>query len=302
MGIKLKKLKDQVIVITGASSGIGLATAKAAARQGAAVVLAARSKETLDRIVADIVSEGGRAVAVECDVSDRQQVDLVAATALQQFGRIDTWVNVAGLGLYGRLDEVTEQDSRRLFDINFWGVVNGSLAALPFLKRQGGCLINVGSELSEAYTPLLGMYTASKHAVKGFTDCLRVEVEQVDGAPVSVTLIQPTAVDTPFPRNARNYLDSEAKLPDSRIEPEQVAEAILSAAVKPARAKRVGFGAKLNAAAAKLVPAIADRMSARNVEELHTDERPRNPQGALYQPCEISGVAGQTHGAAAAAP
>src|SRR6185503_9039288 len=98
------------------------------------------------------------------------------------------WVNNAGQGLYGRLDEVSEADSRRLFDVNFWGVVNGSLAALPYLKRNGGALINVGSEVSDAYVPLLGMYVATKHAVKGFTDSLRIEIEQVDQAPVSVTL------------------------------------------------------------------------------------------------------------------
>src|SRR4029078_6221271 len=115
---------------------------------------------------------------------------------------------------YGRLDVVEDQDSRRLFEINFWGVVNGSLVALPYLKRHGGALINVGSEVSEAAIPLQGMYAASKHAVKGFTDALRVEIEEVDKAPVSITLIQPTAVETAFPRHARNYLDKEPKLPD----------------------------------------------------------------------------------------
>src|SRR5581483_10918741 len=131
--------------------------------------------------------------------------------------------------LYGRLDEVSEEDSRRLFDINFWGVVNGSLAALPHLKTQGGALINLGSEVSDAYVPLLGMYTATKHAVKGFTDSLRVEIEEVDKAPISITLIQPTAVDTPFPQHARNYMDREPKLPSPKIAPEDVANAILDA-------------------------------------------------------------------------
>src|SRR5690606_20442878 len=135
----------------------------------------------------------------------RAQLESVARAAIQRFGRIDTWVNDAGVSIYGRLDEVSEEDGRRLFDVNFWGVVNGSLVALPRLRENGGALINVGSEVSEAVVSLQGMYSASKHAVKGFTDALRVEVEEIDGAPISITLIQPTAVDTPFPQHARNY-------------------------------------------------------------------------------------------------
>ena len=199
MAVSLKPLDQQVIVITGASSGIGLATAEAAAKQGAKLVLAARSEQTLHEIVQRINSNGGDAICVTADVSDRQQVQRIAEAAVQRFGRIDTWVNDAGLSIYGRLDETQEDDARRLFDINFWGVVNGSLAALPYLKRQGGALINVGSEVSDAVVPLQGMYSATKHAVKGFTDALRVEIEEIEEAPVSITLIQPTAVDTPFP-------------------------------------------------------------------------------------------------------
>ena len=114
---------------------------------------------------------------------------------------------------------MTEDDSRRLFDTNFWGIVNGSLAALPYLKANGGALINIGSEVSEAIVPLQGMYSASKHAVKGFTDALRVEVEELDRAPVTITLIQPTAVDTPYPQHAKNYMDKEPRLPPPLIDP-----------------------------------------------------------------------------------
>jgi short-subunit dehydrogenase len=234
MSAKLKKVSEQVIVITGASSGIRHSTAEAAAASGAKLVLSARSMGALDDVVQRLAA-GAEAIVVECDVSDRAQVDRLAKAAVDRFGRVDTWVNNAGQGLYGRLDEVSEADSRRLFDINFWGVVNGSLAALPHLKKEGGALINVGNEVSEAYVPLLGMYTATKHAVKGFTDALRVEVEDVDKAPVSITLIQPTAVDTPFPQHARNYMGREPKLPSSPIEPARVAEAILDAAESPTR-------------------------------------------------------------------
>ena len=290
--VNLKPLDQQVIVITGASSGIGLCTAESAAKQGAAVVLAARSGDTLDEIVDRIATSGGRCVSVTCDVADRGDVQKVADAAVAHFGRIDTWVNNAGLAIYGRLDEVSDADSRRLFDVNFWGVVHGSLVALPHLRKHGGALINVGSEVSEAAVPILGMYTASKHAVKGFTDALRVEVERVDQAPVSVTLIQPTATDTPFDEHARNYMDKEPNLPTPQIDPQDVADAILKAATKPTRDLRVGTMSKVNTFVAKNIPAIGDRMAAKQVENLHRDEPPRDPEGTLYTP----GESGEIHG------
>jgi len=300
--VKLKKLADQVIVVTGASSGIGLATAETAAKKGAKVVLAARSDEALDEIAGRINAAGGEALAVTCDVADRTQVDRLAEAAVARFGRIDTWVNDAGIAIYGRLDEVSEEDSRKLFDTNFWGLVNGSLAALPYLKRGGGALINVGSEVSEAAVPLLGMYTASKHAVKGFTDVLRLEIEDVDKAPVSITLIQPTAVDTPFPQHGRNYQDREPKLPDPMIDPQQVADAILEAAETPTRSRKVGAMSVVNTAMAKFLPSLGDRMAAKQVDRQHYDEPPRHPEGALHVPSEATGVVGQTHGTGGVQP
>jgi short-subunit dehydrogenase len=293
---KLKPLEQQVIVITGASSGIGLATAELAAERGATLVLAARSEATLQEIVSRIAAAGRRAISVPCDVADRAQVERVAQTAVQQFGRIDTWVNNAGVSIYGRFDEVSEEDSRRLFDTNFWGVVNGSLAALPYLKQNGGALINLGSEVSEAVIPLQGMYSASKHAVKGFTDALRVEIEQLDDAPISVTLIQPTATDTPFPQHARNYMDKEPKLPTPLDEPRDVAEAILDAAVTPTRSKKVGAMSKVNTFTAKVAPSLGDKISAKQADRQQYDELPRDRQGALGRPSEATGVVGQTHG------
>src|SRR4051795_10847124 len=263
MAIDLKPLDQQVIVITGASSGIGLATAEAAAREGAKLVLAARSGQALDEICQRIKNNGGQAVYVVADVGRREQVEHVAEVALQKFGRIDTWVNDAGVSIYGRLDEVTDEDSRRLFDTNFWGVVYGSLAALPHLKQKGGALINVGSEVSDAVVPLQGMYSASKHAVKGFTDALRVELEEVDKAPVSITLIQPTAVDTPYPQHAKNYTDKEPKLPTPQIDPQKVADAILKAATRHERDVKVGAGAVLNTTLGKVAPGLGDKMSAK---------------------------------------
>src|SRR3954465_3824459 len=259
--LEFKPLEKQVIVTPGASSGIGLATAEAAAKEGAKLVLAARSEQTLAGIVQRLNGEGCEAISVVADVADRQQVEKVAEAAVARFGRIDTWVNDAGLSIYGRLDQVSDEDSRRLFDINFWGVVNGSLVALPHLKRDGGALINIGSEVSDAAVPILGMYVASKHAVKGFTDALRIEIEGIAQAPVSITLIQPTAVDTPFDEHARNYMDKEPNLPSPMIEPDQVADAILKAATKPTPNIKVGMMSKVNTFVAKNLPNMGERMA-----------------------------------------
>lgn len=296
MDITLKPIDQQVIVITGASSGIGLATARLAASRGAVLVLGARSVLAMQQIVQALNDSGHPTSFVPCDVSIRSEVEQLAAEAIRRFGRIDTWVNNAGLSIYGRLDEIEEQDARRLFDINFWGVYNGSLVALQSLRLHGGALINVGSEVSEAIVPLQGIYSASKHAVKGFTDALRVEIQEIDESPVSITLIQPTAVDTPFPQHARNYMVKEPKLPSPQIEPDDVAEAILDAAVSVTREKKVGAGAVLNTMAAKFVPGLADKISAQQADRQQYQERPRNPEGTLYEASEIASVAGQTHG------
>ena len=293
MALSLKPLDQQVIVITGASSGIGLATAEAAAKEGAKLVLAARSDKTLEEVVQRINASGGQAIHVVADVASRQEVEQIAQAAISRFGRIDTWINNAGLSIYGRLHEVSDEDNRRLFDVNFWGVVYGSLVALPHLLKQGGALINVGSEVSEAVVPLQGMYSASKHAVKGFTDALRVEVEEVDEAPVSITLIQPTAVDTPFPEHAKNYMDKEPKLPTPMIDPEKVAKAILKAAVKPERDVKVGAMAKLDTTVSKIAPSFGDKMAALQANRQQRDEAPRNPEGTLYKPSEDGRIRGE---------
>jgi NAD(P)-dependent dehydrogenase (short-subunit alcohol dehydrogenase family) len=172
---QLKKLRDQVIVITGASSGIGLATARLAARRGARVVLAARNEEALKSDVEAIRRDGGRAIYVVADVSSPSDCDGIAQAAVSAFGGIDTWVNDAAVAIYGRLDEVHLEEKRRLFEVNFWGVVHGCRAALPHLKRRGGgVIVNLGSLLSDRALPLQGMYAASKHAVKAYTDTLRI--------------------------------------------------------------------------------------------------------------------------------
>lgn len=294
MAVELRPLDEQVMVITGASSGIGLCTALMAAEKGAKLVLVARSEDVLQDLVSQIHAQGGEAIPVVADVSDRQQMENAARAAGSHFGRIDTWINDAAVSIYGRLHQISEADSRRLFDINFWGVVNGSLVALPYLMRQGGALINIGSEVSDAVVPLQGMYSASKHAVKGFTDALRVEIEEVDKAPVSITLIQPTAVDTPFPHHAKNYMDREPKLPTPMIDPERVAEAILEAATEGGRDVKVGALARINTTAFKLTPGLADKFSAKQVDRQQEDYPPINPEGILYQPSHTGRIYGES--------
>ncbi|HKU38643.1 MAG TPA: SDR family oxidoreductase [Polyangiales bacterium] len=294
MSHTLKPIREQVMVITGASSGIGLATALEAAKQGASVVLSARSEQALSEIAARIRDAGGKAIHVAADVADRAQVQRVADVAIETYGRIDTWINDAGVSIFGRLDQVEEDDNRRLFETNFWGVVNGSLVALPYLKTSHGALINIGSEVSDAVVPLQGMYSASKHAVKGFTDALRVELEHVDKAQIAITLIQPTAVNTPYPQHAANYMDREPKLPTPQIQPEAVAKAVLSAASHHRRDMRVGAMAVLNTWTARLLPALADKLTARQVSRQQRDAAAsRDPKGALYQPGGTGQVRGQ---------
>jgi short-subunit dehydrogenase len=289
-----KPLDQQIIVLTGASSGIGLCTARLAAQRGAKLVLVARSDATLQALEKEITDTGGDVIHIVADVANRERMLFVAQEAVSLFGRIDTWINNAGVSIYGRLDEVNEADNRRLFDTNFWGMVNGSLAALPYLKAEGGALINVGSEVSEAVVPLQGMYSASKHAVKGFTDALRVEIEEVDRSPVTITLIQPTAVNTPYPQHARNYMDREPKLPPPLIDPGRVAEAILKAATEGGRDVRVGVMAVINTTVANLIPSLGDKMSAQRVNSQQENILPVHPEGTLYKP----GVTGSSHGRA----
>lgn len=279
---KLKPLAQQVIVITGASSGIGLATARMAAEAGAKVVLAARSRDALERAADEIRAAGGEAVAVTADVGNSDEVDAIAAEAERAFGGFDTWVNNAGVGIWALIEEVPEADMRRLFETNFWGTVHGSTAALRHLKAKGGALINVGSVTSDRPFPLQGIYSASKHAVKGFTDALRMELDH-EGAPVSVTLIKPASVGTPMPQHVDNHGAREAKFPGPVYAPEDVARAILHAAEHPVRDLFVGSAARVTSVLGAIAPGLMDKLSARTLVDAQYDpERPATPSDNLY--------------------
>lgn len=257
-----RPLGEQVIVITGASSGIGLATARLAAERGARVVMVARSAQALDAAATRLRARGASATWIEADVADMGDVARAGDRAIETFGRIDTWINAAAVPLYGELDEIPVPDARRQFDVNYFGTVHGSLVALRHLQREGGTLINIGSVLSETAVPLQGHYAASKFAVKAFTDTLRQEL-LARKAPVHVTLVKPPSVDTPFFDHAKSHMRLVPRAMPPVFAPELVAETILACATKEVRDVYVGGAAKVMASMAKLAPGLTDRFMAR---------------------------------------
>jgi short-subunit dehydrogenase len=274
----LKPLAEQVIVLTGATSGIGLATARMASERGAALMLTSRNEPALRALAEELKARGGRADYAVADVGDAAQVDAVAAAAKTAFGGFDTWINNAAVGLYGRIEDVPLEDQRRVFDTDYWGMVHGSLAAVRALsaREAPGALINVGSILGDQAIPIQGVYSAAKHAVKGFTNALRMETMR--SAPqVSVTLIKPSAVDTPYKEHARNYLDHPAANPPPVYDPALVAEAILYAAEHRTREITVGGGGRALALLGQLLPVAAEPLYAWAVPLLHRDRRVNHP-------------------------
>jgi len=296
MAVTLKPLAEQVVVITGASSGIGLATARSAARRGAKVVLTARSTETLADVAREINEAGGQAGYVAADVAERSELSHVAEVAIDRFGGFDTWVNNAGVGMYGRLDQTNVDEARRLFDTNFWGAIQGSLLAAEYLRNRGGAIVNVGSVASDNAIPMMGFYSASKHALKGFTDALRMELD-LDEAPVSVTLVKPTSIDTPFPQHARNYSDREPDVPPPVYQPDDVAYAILHACENPVRDIFVGSSAKIISALGARAPQAVGWISENvMVPRAFRDEPARHPEGTLDRPRDTGQVYGDHPG------
>src|SRR5687767_7383430 len=288
MKLTMKPLDEQVIVITGASSGIGLVTAKQAAKRGASVVLAARNENDLHEATEAIRRTGGRAALAVADVADVEQVDSIAEVAIREFGRIDTWVNNAAVSMYGRITDLAIADMRRQMDVNYWGQVYGSRSAVRHLGHLGGALINVGSALSDRAIPLQGGYCAAKHALKAFTDALRMELEE-QGLPIAVTLVKPASIDTPFFEKARTYLGVEPQPVPPVYAPEVVSDVILHAAQHPLRELIAGgSGAKLSAA--RFAPRLADLYMERWTFDSQATDRPLNGRpGNLYEPVQADG-------------
>jgi short-subunit dehydrogenase len=279
-----KRLGDQTIVITGASSGIGLATARMAAERGANVVLTSRNEDDLRRATDQIRSRAGRATYVVADVADPEALDRVTAAAVREFGGFDTWVNNAGVSIYGKLTEVPLEDKKQLFETNFWGVVNGCRTAVSHLQRKGGTIINIGSVVSDRAIPLQGIYSASKHAVLGYTDALRMELEH-DRIPITVTLVKPSAINTPYVKHARNYMEQAPALPPPVYAPEVVAETILRCAERRIREITVGGGGRVLSALGRLAPHSMDVYMERAMFDQQKDQSGLvHTQDSLYRP------------------
>lgn len=255
---RLKPIDRQAIVITGASSGNGLATAREAARRGAAVLLAARNREALEAVRDDLRRRGGRVAVCAADVSVEADVERIAQTAIESFGGFDSWVNDAAAATYGAMERVPMADHRRIFDVNYHGLLMGSLVAARHLRaRGGGAIVNLGSVLSDRAMIYQGPYSATKAAVQAATDALRMELER-DRAGISVTLIKPGSIATPYPEHARNYMDSPPRLPPMLYDPQLVAEAILFACETPRRQLYVGGSGYLISLAGRLAPRATD--------------------------------------------
>ena len=280
----LKALEDQVVVLTGASSGIGLATARRLAGRGAKLVLAARNDEALADLVREIEGAGGEAVAVPTDVGVRKEVAALRARAVERFGRIDTWINDAGVSIYGAAADVPWDDQRKLFDTNYWGVVGGSLEALAQFREQAGAgapsagkLINLGSVLSDVSMIFQGPYSASKHAVKAWTDAVRMECAEA-GEAVSVTLVKPGAIDTTYMEHARTYMDAPGtRNPPPSYDPDLVADAIEHACEHDARDLTVGGGGWIVGKMGQIAPALTDAAMRAAGRFLQTSSEPARP-------------------------
>jgi NAD(P)-dependent dehydrogenase (short-subunit alcohol dehydrogenase family) len=253
-----RRLPEQVVVITGASSGIGRETALQMGRRGACVVAAARNREAIEAVVDEICQHGGQAIGVAVDVSDWQAVRNLARVAVERFGHIDTWVNNAGISEYAFFHQMQRDEIDRIVQVDLLGVIYGSRAALDHMRPQGfGTIINVSSVLGVRSVPLQAVYCAAKHGVKGFTESLRLELEY-ENSPLDVVLVLPSSINTPLFRHARSRLGRQAKPISPIYEPNVVADAIIHAAEHPQRDIFVGGIGALLWAAQRISPSFVD--------------------------------------------
>jgi short-subunit dehydrogenase len=283
MTITLKPLAEQVIVITGASSGIGLVTARTAAKAGAAVFLIARSGDVLGEVVREINNAGGRADFLAADVGNAAAVEAAAAQAVATFGRIDSWVNDAGSAIYGPVLDSPLDEQAQLFRTNYFGVVHGCVSAVPRL-RNGGALITVGSLASDMPAPPMGIYSATKHAVKAYVEVLRMELH-ADGVPISVTLVKPAGIDTPIGQHASNHgSEGEAQIPPPAYDPQLVADAILDACVNSRREVTVGGVGRAQVLFSQHFPALYEWIAPRGAKFAYSPSKQQPKPSNLFAP------------------
>jgi NAD(P)-dependent dehydrogenase (short-subunit alcohol dehydrogenase family) len=291
MDIRLKPLEDQVVVIVGASSGIGRQTAYRMAERGARLVVVSRDAAALDALAAELKSGGaGDALAVAADVSLPDAMTLVADRAVEHYGHIDTWAHVAGIDVWAPFDQTPPEEFRRVIEVNLLGVANGAYAALPRLRESGGgALIVVSSVDGDVPLPDQTAYVASKHGVKGFIRVLRMELEAA-GDPIAVTQVQPSAIDTPLFRVARTRLGVEPQPPAPVYDPDVVAELIVHAAEHPSRDLYAGGGGWAMALASRYAPWLTDRVFAKIGDAMQRSDIPK----AATIPANVDGPMGVT--------
>lgn len=256
--MQLKPISQQIVAVVGASSGIGRLTALEFAAKGAKVVVSARSQQGLETLVKEIQSQGGEAVAVVADVKNFEQVKAIADKAIEQYGRLDTWVHAAATGILAPFEKITPEEFQQVIDVNLMGQVHGAMAALPHLKREGrGALIHISSMEGRRALPLQSPYCAAKHGVEGFLESLRVELQH-EGIPISVTSIKPAVINTPFYNKVQTKLGVKPTGIPPYYEPSLVADAILYVAEHPTRDFIVGDVGKVLDVLQRLSPELVD--------------------------------------------
>lgn len=293
------RVKGCVVVITGASSGIGRASALRFAREGADVVVAARRGEALETLAEECRRHGVRALPVVTDVTDAAAVDRLAQQAVASFGRIDVWVNLASVSVFGALHVTPVEDVRRVIDVNVMGYVHGARSALEHMRRQGrGVLVNVSSVVGEVPQPYTAAYSMAKAAVRALSVSLRSEL-WLDGAKdIHVVTVLPATYDTPFFQHAANYSGRRAQPLPPVYAPQRAARGVVDAVRRPRREVTVGLGGRLMRAQHRVAPAFTETMMAVLVDRTHLSRRHSAPPttGNLYEPSSDERLARVTGG------
>ncbi len=282
-------MKDKVVVVTGASSGIGRATAHAFAKRGASLLLAARSDQQLDIVEAECADLGVRAIGVPTDVGNNEEVEELGARAEREFGRFDVWVNNAGLLLLGRIDEAPVEDFERVIQTNLLGTSYGSRVALKHFRQRGqGTLINVSSIVSGLGQLYSSAYTASKWGVRGLSEALRMEM--TDQPNIHVCTVMPSAIDTPIFQHAANYTGRGVQALPPVYPPEQVAEVIVNMVDSPRAEVTVGDAGRLMQLTRSVLPqSVMTRLSASAQDHSLLGDKPEGPHsGNLYEPSGLT--------------
>lgn len=269
--------RGQVVVITGASAGVGRATARAFAREGARLGLIARNREALEAARREAEAAGTRALVLPADVADSKQVEAAAAAVERAFGRIDVWVNNAMVSVFSPVKEMTPEEYKRVTGVTYLGCVYGTLAALKrMLPRDSGTIVQVGSALAYRGIPLQSAYCAAKHAIQGFNDSLRAELLH-DRSKVRLSMVQMPALNTPQFSWVKTRLPRKPQPVPPIFQPEVAADAIVWAARTGRREVYVGFPTVKAIVGNKMFPGLGDWYLARNGYESQQYDGPAPP-------------------------